>query len=252
MLNRYYDYSLFQKFFEAYSQAGIEGIISSDNWISDLGNSLEMNRQLFYISDVILMDMLYVSKGITTLFGKAPEQVTQGFFLTTTHPDDYDRHQLARTKLISLAQELFIQKGGQKIMSANFRAKRHNGVYFNALYQANLFYSKVPYESVFLNLVLTDISEIKNTSKGFHFYSGDNPAYFRFPDNELFMTTNRFSNTEFAIIKLIDDGNSSLKIAEKLFRSHHTINTHRTNILKKSGKLSIYEVIHDLRENGLL
>ena len=53
------------------------------------------------------------------------------------------------------------------------------------------------------------------------------------------MTGNIFSHTEFNIIELIDEGLSSKEIAEKLFRSVHTINTHRTNILEKSGKSSI-------------
>ena len=42
------------------------------------------------------------------------------------------------------------------------------------------------------------------------------------------------------------------EIADKLFRSVNTINTHRTNILQKSGKSSIADVIRDLKADGLL
>ena len=38
---------------------------------------------------------------------------------------------------------------------------------------------------------------------------------------------------ESEILKLIAEGNSTLTIADKLHLSHHTINTHRKNILKK-------------------
>ena len=75
---------------------------------------------------------------------------------------------------------------------------------------------------------------------------------FRFPDDELLMTGNIFSHTEFNIIELIDEGLSSKEIAEKLYRSVHTINTHRTNILEKAGKSKISDVIRDLKETGLL
>ena len=45
---------------------------------------------------------------------------------------------------------------------------------------------------------------------------------------------------------------SSEQIAEKLFLSPYTINTHRSNILEKTGKASISELIYELKERGLL
>jgi DNA-binding CsgD family transcriptional regulator len=186
------------------------------------------------------------------MFGVEPEKISQGFFLTTTHPEDYKRHSLARTKLMHMGQELYEQKKGFKIISTNVRARKNDGNYFNALYQAYLFYSKVPYESVFLILIITDISEFKNIHKGFHFYNGEERNFFRFPDNDLLMTGSIFSPTEFHIIELINEGFSSKEIADKLFRSVNTINTHRTNILEKSGKSSLAHVIRELNEKGLL
>ncbi len=47
-------------------------------------------------------------------------------------------------------------------------------------------------------------------------------------------------------------GLSTKEIAEKLFRSPLTINTHRTNIIKKAGKSSVTEVIRELKAKGLL
>ncbi len=101
-------------------------------------------------------------------------------------------------------------------------------------------------------LVITDITGFKNIHKGFHFHTGDDIRYFRFPDDELLKAGNIFSPTEFEILKLIDDGQSSQEISEKLFRSLYTINTHRANIMKKANKTSIAEVIHDLKKKGLL
>ena len=58
------------------------------------------------------------------MFGMARDKVSTGFFLTTTHPDDLKRHHLARSKLISVAEELYIQKSGTRIISANFRGRK--------------------------------------------------------------------------------------------------------------------------------
>ncbi len=246
------DYSLFHQFFEAYSKSGIEGIAPDDPLMIELEESTQLNRQLCYFADVILLDIQFVSKNIFPMFGIQPEKVSLGYFMTTTHPDDLKRHHLGRAKLISLGQELYMQKKGHKVMSVNVRARKPDGTYFNALYQAFLFYSKVPYESVFLILIITDISEFKKLHKGFHFYNGDDRNLFRYPDDELLMSGCMFTHTEFRIIELIEEGLSSQEIADKLFRSIYTIQTHRTNILKKSGLSSINDVILSLKDTGLL
>jgi len=68
----------------------------------------------------------------------------------------------------------------------------------------------------------------------------------------LLMTGNIFSDREFEIIKMIQAGFDSEQIAEKLFLSKHTVNTHRKNILDKTGKAHISYLIYDLTERGLL
>ena len=54
------------------------------------------------------------------------------------------------------------------------------------------------------------------------------------------------------IIKLIAAGMSSEQIAKKLFVSAHTVNTHRSNILEKSGKGHISELIYEMQNRGEL
>lgn len=252
MKDKNQDYTLFTDLFQAFSQSGIEGIKPDNPVMVNLDNMMKKNNQLVYLADVILLDILFISKSVTAIFGIEPDKVSVGYFLTTTHPDDLRRHHLARAKLISVAQELYIQKSGSRIISSNFIGRKPDGSYCDLLYQAKLFYSKVPYESTFLMLVITDISDFKKTFKGIHYYCGEDLSLFRYPDIELLKQGNIFSITEFKIIELIEEGLSSHEISEQLFRSPYTIETHRTNILKKSGKRSIIEVIHDLKIKGLL
>jgi hypothetical protein len=250
---RYEDYSLFYKFFVTFSESDFKVIRKNDVLLTELDYYMDQNNQLFYISDIIGLEIKYISNGVKTMFGIDPDKVRPGFFLTTTHTDDLRRHHLARAKLISEAQEIFIKKSGTKIISANFRGRMlGSDEYVDHLYQSFLFYSKIPYESVFLILVITDISQFSKIHRGFHYYIGNDPDMFRFPDEKLLTTGLIFSHTEFRIIELIEEGLSTKEIAKKLFRSPLTINTHRTNIIKKSGKISTIEVIHDLKEQGLL
>jgi DNA-binding CsgD family transcriptional regulator len=250
---RYEDYSLFYKFFVAYAEHDYNQIDPDDPLMQELDIYLDNNRQLFYITDVIQLDIKFISKGVRSMFGIDQDNVTTGFFLTTTHPDDLKRHHLARAKLISEAQEIFIKKSGTSIISSNFRGRiPGTNEYANYLYQCFIFYSKIPYESTFLILVITDISEFDKIHKGFHYYIGNDPKAFKYPDEELLSKGNIFSHTEFKIIEFIEQGLSTKEIAVKLFRSPLTINTHRSNIIKKAGKSSITEVISELRAKGLL
>jgi len=52
-----------------------------------------------------------------------------------------------------------------------------------------------------------------------------------------------FSNREKEIIKLIGTGRTSVEIAEQLFISKNTVDTHRKNILRKLGSSSKNELI---------
>jgi DNA-binding CsgD family transcriptional regulator len=250
---KYEDYSLFYKFFVTYSEQDFKGINPDDPLMKELDSYMNNNRQLFYITDVISLDIKFISKGVKSIFGIEPEKVKTGFFLTTTHPDDLKRHHLARSKLISVAEELYIQKSGTKIISSNFRGRIPGSTeYADYLYQSFIFYSKIPYESAFLILVITDISEFEKPFKGFHYYIGNDPKIFRFPDKKLLSSGLIFSHSEFRIIELLEQGFSTKEIASKFFRSPLTINTHRSNIIKKAGKASTAEVIRELKEMGLL
>ena len=250
---RYEDYSLFYKFFVTYSEGDFKGINPNDPLMLELDSYMDQNKQLFYIADVVLLDIKFISKGVKRMFGMEQDNVSPGFFLTTTHADDLKRHHLARSKLLSVAEELYIQKSGTKIISINVRGRIPGSTeYADYLYQCFIFYSNIPYESTFLILVITDISGFEKIHKGFHYYIGNDPKVFRYPDVELLTKGSIFSHTEFRIIELIEQGMSTKEIAEKLCRSPLTINTHRTNLIKKSGKNSTTEVIHDLKEKGLL
>ena len=107
---RYEDYSLFYKFFVTYAEGDFKRVDPNDPIVQELDIYMDQNRQLFYITDVIQLDIKYISKGVKSIFGIDPDKVTTGFFLTTTHSDDLNRHHLARAKLISEAQEIFIKK----------------------------------------------------------------------------------------------------------------------------------------------
>ena len=245
-------YKLFFEFMKAYSPAGFKGIDRGDSLILTLEEMMDENNQYLSVFDMLNMKTLFVSQGIIKFLGIKPEDLTSYHFKEATHPDDLKRQELGLVQLFKIAHELFVAKKGEMFISSNLRMRMPNGNYTNQLVQGFLFFNLLPIETVYMIHINTDISWIKNIKHCFHYYLGNDLSYFRYPDEELLMTGNIFSEREFEIIKLVHDGFDSEQIAEKLFLSRHTVNTHRKNNLEKTGKDHISDLIYYLQERGQL
>jgi hypothetical protein len=252
MITERQDYSLFFSFLETYAPSGFKGIKSNDPLMVEVEKMMKENKQFFYIADIIQLKILYTSKGSKELIGIEPEEVTLYHFMEAVHPDEAQRLNRARSTVIKIGQELFIAGQGYSLMSSNYRFRNPTGGFSGVLVQGYLYYSSVPYKTVYFLKVHTNIDWCRHIKHGYYYYTGKDLSYFRYPDEKLLNESNIFTDREFEIIRLIESGLSTEQIAEKLFVSPFTINTHRRNILEKSGKPHISDLIYDLKENGLL
>lgn len=246
------DYSLFFEFIETFTPSGFKGIKPNHPLICEIEEMTKNNNQFFVVADAIEMRIVYSSSRSTQMIGIKPEEVTPYFFFEATHPDDIQRHNLGRSKLFKIAQEIFIAKKGSAVLSATLKIRNPMGEYSCLLIQCYLFYSSVPYNTVYILQLHTDVDWCMKIKNGFHYYVGNDLSYFRYPDKSLMNTGQIFSDREFQIIKLIESGLSTDEIADKLFLSRHTVSTHRSKILKKSGKNHISDLIYSLTEQGFL
>lgn len=64
--------------------------------------------------------------------------------------------------------------------------------------------------------------------------------------------TERITHRELEIIKLVAEGLTTLQIADKLFISENTVETHRKNILRKTKTKSSVELINYARSHKLI
>lgn len=246
------DYSLFHKFIETFLFTGFNGINPDDSRIEALEKMMEDNNQFFFVGDVIHLKVLFTSKRSTQMIGVDPENVIPHSFFEGTHPDDIHRYSLARTKLTALAQEFFIDGKGSALMSSNLKIRDAEGKYKCLLFQCFLFYTETPVKTVYVLQLHTNVDWCKKINKQPHYYLGNDMSNFRYPDENLLQIGSIYTKREFEIIKLIELGFNTEQIAEKLFVSVNTVNVHRGNIIKKSGKARISELIHNLKEQGIL
>ena len=246
------DYSLFYKFIETFSRDGFKGINPLHPLMVDLDRMMEENNQFFYIGDILQMKFHYVDKRSLKMMGIDAEELSPYHFFEATHPDDMQRHTLGRAKLFKLAHDLYMAEKGTSLFSTNFKIRNPQGRYSELLFQMYLYFSTIPYKSVFLLKVHTNIDWFKKRKYGYHYYIGNDLSNFRYPDEELLCEGNILTHREMEIVRLIESGLVTEQIAEKLFLSPNTVNTHRRNILEKTNKLHISDVIYDLTEKGLM
>ena len=250
-MNDLHDYSLFLKFIETYLPSGFKGIDRDDPLLLQLEAFTETNNQFFHVANLIQAKITWASKRCEQMIGIKPEELDAYHFMEATHPDDLEKHTLGRSKMFNTANDLFKAKKGSALLSINIRIRNSLGEYPDLLFQLYFMYSE-QFNTVFLFQVHTDIDSFKKRKHGYHYYVGTDFSNFRYPDEELLAIGNPLSDREFEIVRLIESGLSSEEIAEKLFLSVHTVNTHRRNILDKTGKETMAELIYDFKEKRLL
>jgi hypothetical protein len=245
-------YDLFLKIIDKYTPAGFRGIDRNDPLILEAEEMMETNDQFFFIGDMINVSILFTSRRSTQMFGITPEETTPGVFMNLIHPDDKERHSMIRSRLFQLAHEIFVAGKGSVLYTTCLKIRHPLGKYSNIFSQSYLFYSEIPYKTVFVFEPHTCIDWFKHGKNWNHYYLGSDMSNFRYPDRELLKTGIPFTRREFEIIRLVMSGLSSNEIAEKLYLSLYTVNTHRRNILKKTGKIHLADVILDLKNYGLI
>ena len=247
-----YRYSIFFDFIESYLPSGFLDIKADHPIMQRLEQVMEENDQFFSLADLGKMQFVYNSKRSQEMMGITPEEFHPGHFLDATHPDDFERFGLARSLVYKIEREIFSTLKGSKVLSTNFLMKNPAGGYTNLLFQCYIFYSPVPRKVVYDLQLYTNIDSFNLKKNSFHYYLGNDLSLFRFPDDDLLNIGPAFSLREIEIIKLIESGLASKQIADKLFLSVHTVNTHRRNILEKCGKDNVSNLIYELKEQGLL
>jgi hypothetical protein len=247
-----YDYSIFFDFMESYLPSGFVDICADDPIMLKLEELMEENDQFFTVSDLRKIQFLYASQGIKRMLGIEPCELNPGHFVEVTHPDDLSRFGLLRAQTFIVEKEVLESGMGSAMVSFTIRVRNTDQQYRNHLCQAYFFYSPGFHKAVYLLQVIGNVDWFKMKKDKFHFYKGKDFSLFRFPDEDLLKIGPTISVREFEIIRLIESGLSTKQIADKLFLSVFTVNTHRSNILEKSGKATVSDLIYELKEQGLL
>lgn len=217
----------------------------------------------YYIIDFIDMSISHLSSGFEEIHGLRVEHIkTINDILSLTHPNDMDFVSQAEEKALrfiigTIGAEKFTSYKG----SYNFRLRTADGDYKLFNHQALLLSMDENFKFIKSLNIHTNISHLtkKNNYKFSLIGLAGEPSYLNLDVKEITIENGGdlsppivFTKREIEIIKLLADGHSTKTIAEKLFISHATAETHRKNILRKSGcKNSVKLISKSLSEGWI-
>ncbi len=215
--------------------------------LDDLGNSAVS------IFDLHKKDHVYISKNYAIIFGYDLEEIKReewDFLDRDFHPDDLIHLLKAGIYFIKMGLSVPVETVKDFKLVYDYRRKNKNGEYIRVIEQQNVL-ELDKRGNVWLALSVLDISPDKDVQTPFRcrLVNSKTGELFHFPpEGDL----PRLSKREREVLKLISKGLISKQIADKLFISVNTVNTHRQRIIEKLNVSNTAEAIKYASELGLM
>lgn len=179
----------------------------------------------------------YISPEVADVLGYAPDEFTLELFMYLMHPDDRPYYLHHEQNAIVFFSGLPPEKLTKYKFSHDVRLQHKNGQYIRLLIQVIPLHYFPEGGARTLN-VFTDISFLKPHGEprlSFIGLEGEPSFYNVALSKELRPIHHLFTKREMEVLRYVVKGYSSQQIAEKLFISKYTVDTHRRNILVKSN-----------------
>ena len=217
---------------------------------------MERFNQTFHLSDLVRFRIIYADErfgpAIGLPFGTPAENLDPGLTHQSMHPDDRPRHASALSKVMTLGYTTAYGQGRNHFFIRNFRMRDSSGEYHHQLYQSFIFRVPGNPPSAYGLMVITNVDHLIADKPGIYQYLGEEDIYFRYPGKELLDLRIDLTGSELDILELISKGLTTKEIAKTRFSSPLTVNTHRRNIMKKTGYPTIHALIRVLQDRAIL
>ncbi len=237
----------------------MEGIVENLNFEIELQRKLlsffHVGPYYYYIFDVMNGRFKYISPQMKEVLGYSPEEMTLEYFFSRIHPEDQPVLLNYEKEIVHFFQKLPADKITKYKFSYDYRIQNSENNYVRLLQQVITIQFDNP-KKVLLTLgVHTDISHIKKdntTSLSFIGLEGE-PSYIDVDITEVYKAQKSLlTQREKEVVYLLINGDQTATIAQKLFISTHTVNSHRKNILRKTDSKSTTELATKVIKEGLL
>ena len=183
---------------------------------------------------------VHVSSSLQRLLGYAPETFLTGgieFPRRLLHPADAGNLGKLQDRVVAFLRTVPpLQRVGYQC-NYDYRLRKSDGTYVRLLEQSTVLHTDARGEITYLAAVCTDITHWKKNevlTASVISPNGDTCLVCTSADGA-FTRQNALSKREKEILGLVGENYTSREIAERLFISLHTVNTHRRNLVRKTS-----------------
>lgn len=201
----------------------------------------------------------FTSEGIENILGITPNDFSLEKFFSILHPEDLEK---LNKKEEAAGKFLYGKLNKEEIPFYKvvylIRMKDSIGKFRTVLQQSRAINVSEDGKVQQVIVVHSDVSYLNISFNHKISFIGSNlPSYFSIEKEGKYEITNEhikddFTKRELEIIKKLAEGKTYKEIAEQLFVSPHTINTHKKNILKKAECKSTTQLIAKCISEGVI
>lgn len=220
-----------------------------------LNNIFSVGDNYYFVFNVRMADIEFVSPEIKMLLGCDPTHFNIPFVMANIHPEDVawflDFEQAATQFLQSLSYE----KVPKYKIRYDYRIRKADGNYIRILQQSVTIEMATGGEVLRSFGVHTDITHIKKEGNPVLSFIGldGEPSFVDVKAKTKFSKAEDvLSKREKEVLLHLVNGRSSAEIASILFLSKNTVDTHRRNMIRKTGAKRNAELISMAIRKGLV
>lgn len=236
---------LFTETFRKSLRVPFRGTLKVNDQVLELFDSA---NQFFFLADYSTLRMLYVSRNVEQVLGYKPTAYDFTNHFEIIHPDD--RKAVFEIGKMVLNREMNYISGVSNrhvVLYMTYRAARSNGRYTRISLTVSRHID--PEGGIYELAVIRDISHIHCGTKVSFSLLGGRP-FRELP--EVHGEGPSISRREQEIIYHISQGYTSRRIAYELNISEYTVNTHRKNIMRKTGTRNLVDMLIYAATNGII
>ncbi len=234
--------------------------IEADLDYSILDKHIEFLEKLNVIenSSISIFDLhqkkhLYLSSRFETIFGfniQDAHREGNKYFDMKVHPQDNLDAMKIGAYFMKIILKIPVEERKDYKLINDYRIKDRNNQYVRVIEQFQTL-ELDKHGNIWLALCVMDVSPNQDLNlplqnKVINFKTGES---FHFPKDKKEI---ELSKREREILGLISEGMISKEIADSLFISVHTVNTHRQKIIEKLGAKNSYEAIRNVKKYNLI
>jgi len=230
--------------------------IARDAQLDALAFELEIHKKIlsifqvgdyyYFIFNVRNAEFGFISPEIKSILGYDPETLTADAFLSNIHPEDQPYFLNFENSLHHFFRQLPVEKIEKYKVRYDFRIKNSKDHYVRILHQLVIIQHDASGNITQSLGIHTDISYLKPEGRPVLSFIGldGEPSFTDVQPRNIFAPTKElFSKREKEVLKLLAEGKTSTNIALQLCASRHTIDTHRKNMLRKTGTHTSVDLI---------